>query len=168
MHWIPYMFTLKFNVFQWLIWAYINMYLLKMKQLGALLWDRPLLGPFSMLVLRVVTAWAFIGHLQWFFYIPHWNGTDINVILRFTRDTESPMLRARFVHQNIPLRALIRYWAKATGMEGKYANHYYYLCHQNTTFQNPRSSLHTKHVDVVGHWYRHFNNKIKNITECWK
>ena len=31
---------------------------------------------------------------QWFFYVPNWDGTDINVILRFTRDTQSPMFNS--------------------------------------------------------------------------
>ena len=33
---------------------------------------------------------------QWFFYVSNCDGTNINMILRFTRDTQSPMLRARF------------------------------------------------------------------------
>ena len=40
---------------------------------------------------------------QWFFYDPNWDGTDINVILRLTRDTQSPMLRARFFLSQLPV-----------------------------------------------------------------
>jgi len=42
--------------------------------------------------------------LQWFFYVPNWDGTDINVLLRFTRDIQSPMLRTRFVYHNCRYR----------------------------------------------------------------
>ena len=41
---------------------------------------------------------------QWFFYVPTWDGTDINVILRFTSDTQSPMLWARFWYHNCRFR----------------------------------------------------------------
>ena len=41
---------------------------------------------------------------QWFFYVPNLDGTDINVILRFTRDTQSPMLTAIFLFHNCRYR----------------------------------------------------------------
>ena len=62
-------------------------------------------------LLQTAQSWANTGvtedghcqgacHPQWFFYVPNWDGTDINVILRFTRDTQSPMLRAIFLYHN--------------------------------------------------------------------
>jgi len=35
---------------------------------------------------------------QWFFYVPDWDGTDIDVTLWFTRDKQSPKLRARLCY----------------------------------------------------------------------
>ena len=69
----------------------------------------------SMLALRVVTA----CRPQWSFYVPNWDETDINMIIQFTRDTQSPMV----FNTKYTMPAVTRYSTWATSMPSECPNH---------------------------------------------
>ena len=53
------------------------------------------------------------------FYVPYWDESDINVILRFAKECWEPGL---FANCNMP--ALTGYWTRAVGLPGGCANYY--------------------------------------------
>ena len=57
-----------------------------------------------------------VCHPQWFFYVPKWDGTYINAIHWFTRDTQPQWWDPRF-YTKFNIHATSRYWTQAPSVE---------------------------------------------------